>query len=312
MSARRATRGPGTANPADDPAFRRALQRRVGALAATVTLKDPTGGLSPTAQRERREQVASAWLYMTCVAAWAEDHHLVEPPLLRTSPPGVVRNAASAPLWLGRAFEALTRHPATQWLLHPEYNPMLWAGAPSATACHELIDWWATQAPSLAWPDQRGYPPSISGWAIGDLLQILSPERRARHALVQTSHFVADFILDLTLHPAAITFRDEPVLRLVDPTAGTGNYLVRTVDYLWQWYTTGRMDPRSVRQTAVTGGQAHRPEEAIRRILAGVDGVDIDPLTAAVARLRITVYLGHLLAEAGVLPRPLRLAAIPA
>lgn len=164
--------------------------------------------------------------------------------------------------------------------------------------------------PGLGRP--RRIPRSISGWVIGDLLQILSPERRARHALVQTPHYVADFILDRTLHPAANTFRDEPVLRLIDPTAGTGNYLIRAVDYLWQWYTTGRVEPRSVKQPPTTGGQAHRPQEAIRRILAGVDGIDIDPLTAAVARLRMTVYLGHLMADAGLLPRPLRLAAIPA
>ncbi|MFV2019423.1 hypothetical protein [Micromonospora sp. LOL_023] len=311
MTARRSQRRPGTPNPADDRAFHRALQRQVDALAATVTLKDPPDGLSVTAEREWREQVAAAWLYLSCVAVWAEDHQLVEP-LLRSAPPGIVRNAASAPLWLGRAFEALTRHPCTQWLLHPEYNPMLWAGAPSAAACDDLIRWWATQAPSLAWPDQDGYPPSISGWVIGDLLQILSPQRRARHALVQTPHYVADFILDRTLRPAADTFREEPVLRLIDPTVGTGHYLVRAVDYLWQWYTAGRMDARSVEQPPITGGHTLPPGEAIRRILAGVDGVDIDPLTVAVARLRMTVYLGHLLADAGLLPRPLRLAAVPA
>lgn len=310
MTAPRNRPGPSTPNPADDRTFRRDLRRQVDALAATVTLTGPTSDLNPTAHRERREQVASAWVYMSCVAAWAEDHQLVEP-LLRTGPPGMMRNAVSGPLWLGRAFEALTRHPATQWLLHPEYNPMLWAGAPSAGACHELIDWWATQAPSLAWPDRSGYPPSISGWAIGDLLQTLSHERRGRHALVQTPHYVADFILDRTLHPAAETFRDEPVLQLIDPAAGTGHYLIRAVDYLWQWYTTGRMDPRSVDQPPISGGGIHTPAEAIRRILAGVDGVDIDPLTAAVARLRMTVYLGRLLADAGLLPQPLRLTAIP-
>ena len=308
MTARKIPDGPGTPNPADDRRFLRALRQRVDALAATVTLAGQHGDLSPLGKRDRQQQVASAWVYMSCLAAWAEDHQLVEP-LLRTGPPGPVRNTASAPLWLGRAFAALTRHPATQWLMHPRYNPMLWAGTPSATACHELINWWAAEAPSLAWPDQHTYPPSITGWAIGDLLQVL--ERRTGNALVQTPHFVADFILDRTLPPAADTFRNEPLLRLIDPAGGTGHFLIRAADYLWQWYTTGRMDAHSVQRPPVTGGRAHPPADAIRRILAGIDGVDADPLTAAVGRLRMTIYLGHLMAEADLLPRPLRLAAIP-
>lgn len=113
--------------------------------------------------------------------------------------------------------------------------------------------------------------------------------------------------------PAVDAFRDEPVIRLVDPTAGTGHFLIRAVDYLWQWYTTGRLTYRAVTgREPITGGTVHLPVEAIGRILAGVDGVELDPLTAAVARLRMTVYIGHLMAEAGLIGRPLRLAGIPA
>jgi hypothetical protein len=39
--------------------------------------------------------------------------------------------------------------------------------------------------------------------------------------------------------------------------------------------------------------------------------VELDPLTAAVARLRITVYIAHLMAQAGVIAAPLRLTGIP-
>jgi hypothetical protein len=313
MTARHSPHGSGTPNPADDRGFLRALRKRVDALAPTVTLAGQhAADLSALGKLEHQKAVASAWVYMSCLGAWAQDHHLVEP-LLRSSPPGLARNTASAPLWLGRAFEALTRHPATQWLLHPRYNPMLWAGTPSATACHDLINWWAIEAPSLAWPDHDDYPASITGWAIGDLLQVLSTERRTGNALVQTPHFIADFILDRTLPPAADTFRHEPLLRLIDPAGGTGHFLIRAADYLWQWYTTGRMDTHSGGQRpSVTGGRVHPPADAIRRILAGIDGVDVDPLTAAVGRLRMTIYLGHLMVEAGLLPRPLRLATIPA
>jgi len=166
---------------------------------------------------------------MSCVVAWAEDHGLVRP-LLRASPDSLTRIPASGLLWLARAFEQLRMHPSTQWLMHPRYQPMLWAGAPSTTACTTLIDWWAHEAPRLAYPPTAGYPASFGGWPIGDLLQVLSPQRRTRHALVQTPHWVAELILDLTVMRAADQFRDERLLRTIDPACGTGNFLILAVD----------------------------------------------------------------------------------
>jgi hypothetical protein len=298
---------PGSPNPADLPVFRRALLKMVDRLTATVIYSD-TNDARPAGFDEiaYRQAIAAAWVSLSCVAVWAEDHQLVEP-LLRTAPPGVSRSAASGAVWLGRAFAQLTVHPATQWLMHPAYNRMLWAGSPSPSACTALIDWWATEAPSLAYPAALDYPGSIAGWPIGDLLQLLSPRRRKRHALVQTPHFVADLILDRTLVPAADYFRDEHPLRLIDPACGTGHFLIRAVDYLWQWYTTGVLTARAVSgRPAITGGTIHPPADAVRLILAGVDGVDIDPLTAAVGRFRLTVYIAHLMASCGLLPTPLR------
>ncbi len=312
MAANRTRRAAAPPNPADDRVFRWALQRHVQQLAATITYTDPQADRPRGhAEQDYRERIAAAWVYLSCVAVWAEDHGLVVP-LLRHNPRGVIRNRASSPLWLGRAFGQLTVHPATQWLMHPGYNRMLWAGTPSPGACADLIDWWATQAPSLAYPATGGHPASITGWPIGDLLSELSPQRRTGNALVQTPRFVADLILDETLVPAADTFRDQP-LRLIDPAAGTGHFLIRAVDYLWQWYTTGRITTREIPgRPPVTGGTVYPPRAAIARILGGVDGVELDPLTAAVARLRLTVYIGHLMAQARLIPQPLRLAAIPA
>jgi hypothetical protein len=203
-------------------------------------------------------------------------------------------------------------HPGTQWLIHPAYQPALWAGVPSPKACTQLIDWWANQAPSLAYPAGDSTPGSISGWPIGDLLPVLHDHLRAGNALVQTPSWVADLILDLTLIPAVDTFRDEHLVRTIDPACGTGHFLIRAIDYLWQWWTTGTLTHRSITgRPPVTGGPTLSPVEAARRILASVDGVDIDPLTAAVARFRTTIYIGHLLAGSGVLPGPLRLEHIP-
>ncbi|MBN1170658.1 MAG: hypothetical protein JXA67_00620, partial [Micromonosporaceae bacterium] len=261
---------------------------------------------------ERRHRAARMWVYLSAVAVWAEDHHLTRP-LLRRSPPEMTRNTFSSPLWLARAVEQVTAHPSTQWIAHPDYNPDLYTGAPSPHAAARLIDWWATVAPPMAYDTTDAQPASITGWVIGDLLQLLSPDRRTRNALVQTPYWVVDFILDQTLVPAAVEFRDQPLLTVIDPCCGTGHFLIRAVDALWQWYTAGALHPRQVTsQPAATGGRIWTPAEAIRRVRVSADGVDIDPLTAAVARFRLTIYLGHLMAGAGLLPKPLRLHQIPA
>jgi len=87
--------------------------------------------------------------------------------------------------------------------------------------------------------------------------------------------------------------------------------LVRAVDMLFELYTTGELKPRQMRMDGVTGWTPVTPTVAARRILAGVDGAELDPITAAIARLRITVTLADLLHGAGALPGPLRLAALP-
>ena len=100
--------GPVPPNPADRPAFRRDLQRLVDQLAGTVTYAN-TDDPRPTGYSEvqHRQAIAAAWVYLSSVAVWAEDHGLVMP-LLRANPRGIVRNRASSLLWLGRAFQQLT------------------------------------------------------------------------------------------------------------------------------------------------------------------------------------------------------------
>jgi hypothetical protein len=84
------------------------------------------------------------------------------------------------------------------------------------------------------------------------------------------------------------------------------------MDYLWEWYSTGTLHPRQARGgEPATGGTPVPPERILGRVIASVDGVELDPLTAAVARLRCTVYAGHLAHHAGLWPRQPRLHEIP-
>lgn len=288
----------------------RELWRQVDQLADTVTLtRGTTRADGPHEAARQRQRIAAAWVYLSAVAAWADDHQLVQPLLRDTALVGRM-NDASGCLWLMRAMAALTVHPATKWLMHPGYNPLLWAGTPSASACAGLVRWWCNDAPNLAAKPNSDGPPSIAGYLIGDLLQLLSPERRKAHALAQTPWWVADFLLARTMIPAAAE-RHTGLLRTIDPTCGTGHILIRAADLLWEWYTTGTMTPRCTSAPAATGGTVHDPYTAALMIRDSLDGCELDPLTAAVARLRITVYLGHHLTAAGAIPGPLRLATIP-
>lgn len=288
------------ANPADDTGFTRPLARE---------LRWHAGQLA----RQMPEEQAVAWVYMTVLAAWAEDHALISPWL--RSGAAARRDAwlavtgETAVGWQARAMAALCCHPATWCLLDPKWTP-LGKAAPPEPACRDLAAWWEHDAPSLAFEAASG-PASVTGWVAGDLLQHLSDSRRSRHALVQTPWWVCDFILDGTLLPAAAEFRAAP-LRVVDPCCGTGHFLVRAIGYLWEWYTSGTLAPRSGRNTPpAAGGTQLPPAEAAAMILRGLHGCDRDPLTAAVARLRYTVVLGDLMHRSGLVPGPLRLDRIP-
>lgn len=223
------------------------------------------------------------------------------------------RLADSWPRWIaflrgGIDHRGIGVHPATRCLLDPRYTHAL-ARTPSVEVCADLIDWWTDEAPSLRYDVDTG-PSSITGWLVGDLLSALSDQRRKGNALCQTPWWVADGILDRTLIPAAQEFVDE-TLRTIDPTCGTGHMVIRKIDYLWELYTTGTLHPRQATGGPVaTGWTPIGPAEAAARILAGCHGVELDPLTAAVARLRYIVTLGHLLHRAGALP-VLRLDALP-
>ena len=284
----------------------KALHRHVDQLADSIPGNDTHD------DHQRRQRIAGAWVYLSAVVAWAEDHGLVDPWLrsgLRNMPSRYATCDARPVVALAQAMGGLCVHPATQWLMHPQYNPALREDTPSDEAVQALADWWAGDAPSFAYEVNSG-PATITGWAIGDLLQTVTDERRKGHALAQTPWWVADFILDRTLLPAVDEFRAERLIRTIDPTVGTGHMLIRAMDYLWDWYTTGTVHPRSA-GTPVTGSTPIPPQQALPRVVASLDGVDIDPLTAAVARLRCTVYAAHLAHTAGYATGPLRLDTIP-
>lgn len=285
------TEPPDYINPVDDRAFTRplakALQHQIDLLADTIPGDDAY-------------RIAGAWVYTMLLVAWCEDHGLIETRLRAQAQERRKEHldAGGTMLgWLGWSAATLTVHPATACLLDPRYNPIR-QGAPSEEAARALADWWSDGAPDLAYPAGKG-PASITGWLAGDMLQLVTDERRLANALCQTPWWIADFLLEHTLVPAIAAFPGQ-LLRVIDPACGTGHLLVWALIGLYQWYRSDR-----------PGHPAQDPQRAIKRALAGLHGVELDPLTAAVARLRLTVTAGALLAADGALPTPLRLHHMP-
>lgn len=251
-----------------------------------------------TLAKHMPRQQAGGWVFATVMLAWAGDHGLIPAFLREQAAPyrkEHLRLGGTDVSWIRLAYAHLGAHPSTACLLDPRYSA-LGDADPAEESVAALLDWWADEAPSLEYPDPEKGPASITGWIVADLLQALTGDRIAGNAFSQTPWFVADLLCDRTVVPAAAAFPNT-ALRLIDPAAGAGHLLVWASIGLHQLYTAG-----------IPGWPAVSAKESVRRIVNGVHGVELDPLTAAVARLRLTVLAGALLGG----DRPLRLHEIPA
>src|SRR5690625_2085094 len=236
---------------------------------------------------DRITQVAVAWVLTTVFLRFCEDNGLVEPVWI-AGPAHRRQEAADAQLeyfrsnpehtdreWLLQGIEHLGSLPATAELV-AERSP-LWQIAPSGNAATALLDFWRTR-------DDEGdlvhdlTDPSLSTRFLGDLYQDLSDHAKKTYALLQTPVFVEEFILDQTLEPA---LEERPLegFRLIDPTCGSGHFLLGAFDRLLQRWR----------------GEGIDDAEAARRALESVHGVDINPFAVAIARFRLTVAALHAL-----------------
>jgi hypothetical protein len=109
---------------------------------------------------------------------------------------------------------------------------------------------------------------------LGDLYQDLSEAARKRYALLQTPVFVEEFILDRTLTPAIDEFGYKEV-RLIDPTCGSGHFLLGAFQRLFDLWA--RNEP------------ARNLGDLVQKALDGVCGVDLNPYAVAIARFRLLI-----------------------
>lgn len=187
--------------------------------------------------------------------------------------------------YLQHVFVEIRKIPAAAELFAVGKTP-LWALAPSGDAAKRLLAFFR-EIDAEAGGLKRSFV--TKGWDtqpivdvyeklspqarfLGDLYQDLSEHARKKFALLQTQVFVEEFILDRTLTPALDEFGLDG-LRMIDPTCGSGHFLLGAFDRLFHEWRK-RLDNNVI---------------AAQNALNGVWGVDINPFAVAITRFRLLV-----------------------
>jgi hypothetical protein len=231
-------------------------------------------------------QASVAWI-LTCVfIRFLEDNTLLDEAMI-AGPAGTRLQHAKDRLtvyfndhpthaereYLLSQFEALESLPAMGELLDRRHNP-LWKLPVSADGAKSIIDFFQRLKPETGEIVHDFTDPNWDTRFLGDLYQDLSESVRKRYALLQTPEFVESFILDYTLEKAKQTF-GLPGLRLIDPTCGSGHFLLTTFERLFNDW---------IRREPTTNARA-----LAQRALDSVYGVDINPYAIAIARFRLLI-----------------------
>jgi hypothetical protein len=229
-------------------------------------------------------QAAVAWL-LTCVfIRFLEDNELLQEPLIAGPAGDRLQHAKDQVTvyfnehptlaereYLLHLFEALEQYPVMAELLDHRHNP-LWQLPVSADGAKAIIDFFQGVNPETG---QLRHDFTDAHWDtrfLGDLYQDLSETVRKRYALLQTPAFVEQFILDYTLENAQETF-GLPGLRLIDPTCGSGHFLLSSFERLFdEW----------IKRESETNARA-----LAQRTLDSIYGVDINPYAIAITRFRL-------------------------
>jgi hypothetical protein len=233
---------------------------------------------------DRVTQAAVAWVLGTVFLRFCEDNGLIELPFLagpgeklplaqerqadyiRERPHDTDRD------WILAGFTEMSRSPVAKGLFDKAHNPM-WQIEIPHHAAKELLAFWRGRGES----GEVVHDFTDPEWGtrfLGDLYQDLSQEAKDRYALLQTPDFVEELILDYTLEPAVDEFGLAD-LRIIDPTCGSGHFLLGAFHRLFlKWRAA---EPATDSWTL------------IQRSLSSVHGVDKNPSAVVIARFRLLV-----------------------
>lgn len=230
-------------------------------------------------------QAAVAWVLGCVFVRFLEDNEMVDQPLI--SGPGRRRTAA-----LGQREEHFRSHPADsdrEYLeacfrqvaayrvvapLYDERHNPLWRLGPTADGARMLRETFSAIKPETGLLEHDFADLALRTRFLGDLYQDLSEAAQKRYALLQTPDFVERLILDRTLDPAIDEFGLHQV-RLIDPTCGSGHFLIGAFERLF-----ARWQEREPATSAPVLAQ---------RCLDQIAGVDLNPYATAIARFRLLV-----------------------
>lgn len=232
---------------------------------------------------DRVNQAAVAWVLLTVFVRFCEDNDLVKPVWIggpsarrqealdrwreyfRANPEHTDRE------WLSQPIDYLATLPATQALV--DTHSPLHTVSPSGDAATALLEFWRDRDDDGALLRDLTDPERSTRF-LGDLYQDLSQHAKDTYALLQTPDFVEEFILDRTLKPA-LDERPLEGFRLIDPTCGSGHFLLGAFDRLldrWHRHAPGL-----------------ETQARVQEALDAIHGVDINPFAVAIARFRLTI-----------------------
>ena len=232
---------------------------------------------------DRVTQAAVAWVLTSVFIRFCEDNALVKPVWI-AGPESRRQEALDAQLaffrahpedtdreWLQAAIDHLAGLPATKALV--DSHSALHLVSPSGNAVTKLLDFWRRRSEDGALVHDLA-DSSLSTRFLGDLYQDLSQHAKDTYALLQTPVFVEEFILDRTLEPA---LKERPLegFKLIDPTCGSGHFLLGAFDRLldrWNRHAPGL-----------------ETQARVQAALDAIHGVDLNPFAVAIARFRLTV-----------------------
>jgi hypothetical protein len=248
-----------------------------------AAVKERTAAPWVTWRDDRVTQAAVAWVLTSVFIRFCEDNALVRPVWI--SGPGDRRQEAldaqlaffrEHPLdtdreWLMQAVDYLGSLPATRALV--DNHSALRLVSPSGDAVSTLLAFWRRRGEDGALIHDLA-DASLSTRFLGDLYQDLSQHAKDTYALLQTPVFVEEFILDQTLEPA---LKERPLegFKLIDPTCGSGHFLLGAFDRLLdRWHR-------------------HAPglelQARVQAALDAIHGVDLNPFAVAIARFRLMI-----------------------
>jgi hypothetical protein len=175
--------------------------------------------------------------------------------------------------YLLHAYREVSRLPGLKGLYDERHNPLfrlLLSGDGGIT----LLSFWKKVDPESGVLVHDFTDPSRETRFLGDLYQDLSESAKDRYALLQTPKFVEEFILDRTLTPAIETFGHKKV-RLIDPTCGSGHFLLGAFQRLFDLWA--KKEP------------VRNLPDLVQQSLNAVSGVDINPFAVEIARFRLII-----------------------